>query len=484
MPSAAGIRAVIPRLTHLFDVHGRGGYWSLVNPDNNPCRSAFVDDYKRGLERYINRLAPPPVAAHPLSDAKFFALLSSLDARLVAMRASCVTPFQRVRCQAVARDGLMFLYLKESFQRGGEGAAIRLVDVTIPGDPRALTPADPRLLAAPVVRVTPPTLKGHRGPPGLGIDIARGLTPATCFLRRLHAYALICAELGLPLVAPSYHLFRPMNPRRRTALLNESLTTSAVQSRLRDALDRAGLNEGETTHSFRRANFQAARARGEPQAETMAKALITTDAVYNLYCNTGRPTRYRPAPAAVGPLALPPPPSASSGRALSRQLSTWLMGRAKAAGVLLGAAESPAVNVSPDPSVENGDGTGANPGAAESEGVAVRCLPSVARVPTAANAREGTVLSPSADPALELPQSDDVAVAASAPTQPPSRPQDRDTATDNDEGAEVEYASAYERSMAQIRARKRQRLAAPPTVVAPVCETHADTPAPAFCVVQ
>ena len=267
------------------------GIEASSNQDNNPCRSAYVEDYKRGLERYINRLAPAPVAAHPLSTEKFLALMASNDTRRAALHARAGTLFQRVLCQIAARDGLLFLYLKESYQRGGEGAAVRLVDITIPGDLRAVTPADPRLLTARVVRVTPPRLKGHEGPPGLGIDIPRGPTPATCFLRRLHAFAETSANLGLPLSAPCYHLFRPMNPRRRTALLEESMTTSALQSRLRDALGRAGLYEGETTHSFRRGNFQAARARGEPQVKTMAKALITTDAVYNLYCNTGRPTR-------------------------------------------------------------------------------------------------------------------------------------------------------------------------------------------------
>jgi hypothetical protein len=358
-----------------------------------------------------------------LADDKFIALLTSIDARCAALNTPAMTPFQRVRRQLAARDGLLFLYLRESFQRGGEGAAVRLVDITIPGDPRALIPADPRLLEARVVRVTPPRLKGHHGPPGLGIDIVRGPTPATCLLRRLHAFAVTSAELGLPLAPPYFHLFRPMDSRRRTTLQDVSLTTAALQSRLRDALERLGLYEGETTHSFRRAAFQTARARGELQAVTMEKALITTNAVYNLYCNTGRPTRYRPA-AEAGLASQPPAPVESPGRVLSRQLCQWMTGRVKVAE------------------------------------------PTTDEAPSAEHDAEAAVID------------------GDAGTRSPSPARGRDASPDADAGAAAGYTSPYERSMAQLRARKRQRVADPPGAAIPVAALRVPTPAPATCVVQ
>ena len=43
-PAASNLRGTFPALMYLFDRQGRSG-------NNNPCRSTFVDDYQRGLEK-------------------------------------------------------------------------------------------------------------------------------------------------------------------------------------------------------------------------------------------------------------------------------------------------------------------------------------------------------------------------------------------------------------------------------------------------
>ena len=52
---------------------------------------------------------------------------------------------------------------------------------------------------------------------------------------------------------------------------------------------------GETLHSFRRECVQAARRRGDADADTMARALLRRPQTLALYADATRPTRAAPA---------------------------------------------------------------------------------------------------------------------------------------------------------------------------------------------
>lgn len=311
-PAASNIRGMFPALEYLFDRNGRGGVWKIHSPFNNPCRSTFVDDYRRGLEKYIIENGPAPVAAHPLEEQKLSVLVIRLDADYAARRANpqqINTPYRKLQCLILARDALMFVYLFFSLQRGVEGGRIGMANLSFPGDNSAVIPGDPRLLTAPMIRIRTGKLKTD--PNGGVLDIPRAADAKLCFMSRLHSYAHACADSGSPLQAPHYALFRPIDTHDRGVFANTTLTSAACLGRLKRALNDIGANEGETVHSSRRGGMQRERAAGVPAEETMARAIMKTKRIYDMYVDTSRPTRRKkhvaslpalpPLPAAVGP---------------------------------------------------------------------------------------------------------------------------------------------------------------------------------------
>ena len=300
-PAASSLRGVLTAFEHLFKVYGRSGEWSLTTPYNNPCLSALVADYGRGLGKHIRLKGPRPLAAHPLSYEKLTILIDALGVAQASLKG--VDPgqpgpatYQRMRYLISARDALLFVYLLTSLQRGGEGACIGMQDLSIPGGPfPSVAVGDIRLLTTDCVRIHPPTLKSFGGPPppSTYMDVYRNPDDRYCFLRLLYRYMGLCSTLGAPLT-PTSPLFRPMGTQDCSTVREESITTSACYSRLQSALAAAGVDEGESTHSFRRGGSQAAKHQGKSKEETMGLMHITTDAVYERYTDEGCATRYTP----------------------------------------------------------------------------------------------------------------------------------------------------------------------------------------------
>jgi hypothetical protein len=302
-PAASSLRGFATALEHLFSVHGRSGEWGLTAPYNNPCLSTLVADYLRGLGRHVRAHGPRPVAAYPLSIFKLTVLIDQLDFdRQRMVQESGVThgpsTYARVRYVLKERDAVLFLYLYASMQRGGEGAAIGLGNLSFPGSPYpSLVLGDARLLTADFIRVHPPRLKTSLGgppPPSTYMDIPRADDARYCFMRRLHLFMATCSLMGVPLTAPAGPLFRPMGVLSRTTLSEESLTTSALLATLVKALKAAGIYEGESTHSFRRGASQNAKDEDESHEAIMARMLIVSDAIYRRYTDGGCDTRFKP----------------------------------------------------------------------------------------------------------------------------------------------------------------------------------------------
>jgi len=170
-PAASSLRGILPAYEHLFNVCGRSGEWGLTTTYNNPCLSALVAEYGRGLGNHIRTKGPHPFAAHPLSYEKLTVLIDALGVAQASLKG--VDPgqpgpatYQRMRYLIRARDALLFVELLTSLQRGGEGASIGMQDWSIPGGPfPSVTVGDIRLLTTAFVRIHPLTLKSFGGLP-------------------------------------------------------------------------------------------------------------------------------------------------------------------------------------------------------------------------------------------------------------------------------------------------------------------------------
>ena len=308
-PAASNLRGMFPALAHIFDRQGRGGEWSLSLPYNNPCRSSLVEDMRQGLERYILAHAPAPVAAVELTETKLLVLVVDLDRRHAAHaldHGRLKSAYQRMQCVILARDALLFVYLFHSLQRGAEGAAIGLRNLSFPADPAPLVPADPRLLTAACLRVQ--TGRQKCSPTGSVLEIPRADDARLCFMRRLHAFYGTCARLGVPLGEHDRPFFRPSATNNRGAFADHPLSSSAGLARLKQALAKADVDEGETLHSCRRGGIQREKRKGVPAHETMERANIKTPKIYALYADAERATRRKPKTPGMSLAEAPEPP--------------------------------------------------------------------------------------------------------------------------------------------------------------------------------
>jgi hypothetical protein len=306
-PSGTAFRSVFPALSYLFHIHGRVGEWSLAHPYNDPCNSQHVWDYRQGVERFLTINAPPPVAAHPFTEKKLAALLTCVDAQYMKLElqhpGTSGGAFFCVRKILLCRDALLMVYLFFSYQRGGEGASIRLSDVSLPGGAAPLGGLDARLGSvtsvivpideadeAPSVRVHPPRLKTCRGRPRVYIDVKRNPDVHLCFLHRLGNYQAMRHALGYTMQCNDV-VFPAMDPRQRGSLTAAALTSSGLGSRLKDLLVQFGLYEGETVHSWRRGGLQNAAKEGVDPKDSMQTATMRSLETYYHYIDTSAPTR-------------------------------------------------------------------------------------------------------------------------------------------------------------------------------------------------
>lgn len=291
-PSASHLRGAFNALEYVFDRSGRGSVWTLSNPFNNPCRITIVDDYKRGLEKFVDETGPAPKAT--LEESKLLSLVTSLDTYFDARRADMErlnNPYRRLHCMIPTRDTLLFTNQFYSLQRDVEGDRIGLSNLSFPSDNRPLRLGDNRLLTAPTTCVRTGWTKTDVN--GGTFKIDRAEDSRLCFMRRLHAYASACVLLGQPSTTPDFHLFRPIDTLDRGIFSRATMTSAACLGRLKNALNLAGAKDGETVHSSRRGGMQRERAAGVPAEQTMARALMKTRKIYDLYVDTNRPTRRR-----------------------------------------------------------------------------------------------------------------------------------------------------------------------------------------------
>jgi hypothetical protein len=312
----SSIEGMLAHLSTGLSLLGRVGPYERSTGQGNPLSSPEVTYYRRGYGLDLFRAGYEERSAVPLSEPKLRTLLNHLD-RCAAEPS--VSAFRRL---LLSRDAIGFLLMWQTTMRGDNAGRIELDDLRplsspapgfrdgapplrFPLPPAFFSPASGMQIE---VRGTKP-VQGRRSDP---MVVMIHPEPALCLLRRINAFSIACAAPGLP---PGCRLrrflLRPAN-RGGNDFEERALTSDALNQRLGQHLSAAGVDGGETNHSFRRGALQAAHAEGVSPPLLHRLGQIRTPDVLRRYLHPSRhlggPKRRRPA--------------ASSSRARRRSVSS------------------------------------------------------------------------------------------------------------------------------------------------------------------
>jgi integrase len=265
--------AVSSCLSHLSTAFGqldppRSGEYDGQTGAGNPTQCALVRNYRAGYLQWAKGGGFEAQAAVPLSETKVHQLVLALRQ---AYDEACSTD-PSISVALLLRDSVYFLYLWESWQRGAEAGAIRAdrvrftdagMEVEI-GDTKANRSGFSGLLR----------FQRHRGDPRLCVVSG---------VQRLLAVTAAHHPGGPsdPSHASGY-VFRTLTPCR-SYFSDGAFSGDAAYQRLLGHLQRYGLYDGESLHSFRRGANQHALASGVPISERQARGLWASPATVRRY---------------------------------------------------------------------------------------------------------------------------------------------------------------------------------------------------------
>ena len=236
----------------------RSGEYDPGSRTGNPIKSPTVRRYKAGYLQDLKDRGFQAQAAVVIQEGKVHKLVLALyDASDIAS-----TKGEGVQAATLLRDGVYFLYLWDSWQRGAEGAAIQASKVrVVPGG----------------MEVEVGDTKANRsGFSGLLSFPCNSHRPELCVVAGMHRLLRRLALVqGLPCDDPVIYegyVFRKVAPNRRQ-FSRDAFTGDAAYNRLLKHLKDFGMYDGESLHSFRRGANQHARALGVPAAERQARGL-------------------------------------------------------------------------------------------------------------------------------------------------------------------------------------------------------------------
>ena len=249
--SPSGVSGALSHFATLFEELGRRGPYDETTGSGNPCDSHEVKRYKQGYTRVLQEAGYQESSAVPLTKPKADLLLAHLDQQ-IALSAS---PFQKL---SLARDALLCLFAWDSAMRGKEGGKLCLADFHYM-DKTPIFPSTGYVSGLPLqtkVMILPThgtktnkRSRIHQEP----IPLSVGPQPLLCFLTRLWSYMEECHAAGF---TPSHFLFRPEAPNH-SSFKEAPYSTSSFIHRIHKHLGDSGLDNGETSHSFRRGTLQA-----------------------------------------------------------------------------------------------------------------------------------------------------------------------------------------------------------------------------------
>lgn len=124
--SHSGAKGALLDLEHYFNALGRTGDWDTAFLSGNPCRSNFVQTWRKGYKRELWVAGVRPIAATPATGAHIGMLTTAaphVAAPKVPRRgpAACGAPSPgSVQHAMHLRDDTLLFYLNEAGQRAGE----------------------------------------------------------------------------------------------------------------------------------------------------------------------------------------------------------------------------------------------------------------------------------------------------------------------------------------------------------------------------
>lgn len=292
--SPSAVSCCVSHLSTAFEqLHPpRAGEYDAHTGTGNPTQCALVRNYRAGYLQWAKGSGFEAQAAVPFTEAKVHQLVLSL---LQAYDAATAAG-QAVTAALCLRDGVFFLYLWESWQRGAEGGAIRADRVRLTADGMEVEIGD--------------TKANRTGFSGLLQFSRNAAEPRLCIVRGVQQ--LLAATATLNGLGPNDlglargYVFRTLTPCRRR-FSESAFSGSAAYQRLLGHLKTYQLYDGESVHSFRRGANQHALAGGVPASTRQARGLWASPATVRRY---DRPSGKLP----LSKRPCPSPPSSGEGQ--------------------------------------------------------------------------------------------------------------------------------------------------------------------------
>lgn len=241
------VDSYIGKLRAIFKSMGRLGDWDHALGLGNPAASLPVKEYLKAVTAEQLQARITPKQATPLFVNKLLLLSRFLERKMKDAKLSPTSLY------IMARDQAFFKTLFFSGDRGNDlGVVLTEEIVRFPQDDGFL-----------FNHVWGKTLRD--GSSNI-FGIRRHPNPSLCPIKAIETYFAIATELRINLT-PGY-LFRPTNVQGH--VVNNPFRSSTAESRLRVYLREAGLDEGETLHSFRSGSAITLALCGAPLAEIMS----------------------------------------------------------------------------------------------------------------------------------------------------------------------------------------------------------------------
>ena len=243
------VDSYVGKLRAIFRFIGREGDWDSSLSLGNPAASLHVKEYLKSVTAEQLQARVTPKQATPLFLDKLLLLSRHLDRK---MSSPSVTPSNLF---ILARDQAFFKALFFSADRGHDLGLVQTQEIL-------RFPRDDGFLFN---HVWGKTLRD--GASNM-FGIRRHPNPSLCPVKAIETYVAVTAELGITL--RNGYLFRPTNARGHVE--NKPFSSSSAEARLRVYLKEAGLDQGETLHSFRAGSAITLALSGAQLADVMGHA--------------------------------------------------------------------------------------------------------------------------------------------------------------------------------------------------------------------
>lgn len=226
--AAGTVDSMIGKLRAMFAAAGRGNDWSEVLGVGNPAAHECVKSYLRLIREEQAQAMIKPKQAIPLFFEKLVKLCTHIRSQIFAPKGP---PSQRY---ILARDAAFFCLDFYAGDRASDLGRIHTREITAP-------PGRDMLLFRHTFGKT------LRGQATNTFMVKRCEDPRICPVNNLELYMELCDLMAINL--RDGYLFRTLDSTGKVSAL--PFSGSAVANRLSLHLTKAGINEGESMHSFR-----------------------------------------------------------------------------------------------------------------------------------------------------------------------------------------------------------------------------------------